>query len=66
MIVFNPNMILNAMLQRNPNMQNNPYVQTIRSGDANRGQQIADNICKAYGKSREEMIAEAKRFFGIR
>lgn len=67
---FNPMMALNQLLRNDPNAKSNPvknsYIQTIQSGDSVRGQQIADNICRSYGKSREEMLAEAKRFFGIR
>lgn len=70
MMGFDPMALLGQMLQRNPAIQQNPvknsYIDAIRSGDPKRGEQIADNICRSYGKSREEMVAEAKRFFGIR
>lgn len=57
------------MLQNNPNIANNPEAQqlleVIKSGDDQRGQQVADNICKTYGISREDAIMQAKRFFNL-
>lgn len=58
------------LLSRNPNVQNNPsqqnMINAIRNGDDAAGQQIADNLCKTYGISREEALKKAKEFFGIR
>lgn len=57
------------MLRNNPNVVNNPQAQemvnVIQSGDAQKGQEIADNICKTYGISREEAIMQAGRFFHL-
>lgn len=57
------------MLANNPNVANNPeaqqLLQVIQSGDAQRGQQVADNICKMYGVSREDAIMQAKKFFNL-
>lgn len=57
------------MLANNPNIANNPqakqWMQVIQSGDAQQGQQIADNICRSYGLSREDAIMQAKRFFNL-
>lgn len=57
------------MLSNNPNIANNPEAQqlleVIKSGDDQRGQQVADNICKTYGISREDAIMQAKRFFNL-
>ena len=54
----------NPAIANNPQAQN--YINVIQSGDANRGQQIADNICKTYGVSRDEALNQAMQFFGIR
>lgn len=55
------------MIQRNPALQNNPnareMIDAIRSGDANRGQQIARNLCNTYGVKPEDAITQAKSFF---
>lgn len=57
------------LLSSNPNIANNPqakeYLDLIRNGDAVRGQQIANNLCKTYGMSVQDAIACAKQFFHI-
>lgn len=57
------------MLANNPNIANNPqaqqWLEVIQSGDSQRGQQLADNICKTYGISREDAIMRAKQFFNL-
>lgn len=49
--------------------QNNPMAQgmldIIESGDTAKGEQMADNICKSMGVSRDEAISQARRYFGI-
>lgn len=40
-------------------------IDIIKSGDANRGQQIARNLCNTYGVKPEDAIAQAKSFFHI-
>lgn len=63
------NMILQQLLQRNPNIQNNPqmqeYLNILQSNDAVRGQQVAENLCKSYGVSKEDAMAQAKKFFNF-
>lgn len=63
-------MIATAIMQHNPNIKNNQqameYLNVISSGDSKKGEQIADNLCKTYGMSREEMLTQAKQFFGIK
>lgn len=55
------------MIQNNPALQNNPnareMINVIRSGDVERGQQIARNICDTYGIKPEDAIAQARSFF---
>lgn len=57
------------MISRNPNVANNPntqeFINVIRSGDEERGKQIAVNICQNMGLTQEEAIGEAKKFFGL-
>lgn len=57
------------LLMRNPRIANNPQAQTminaIRSGDQKRGEEIANNICRANGVSKEDAINSAKQFFKL-
>lgn len=54
------------MIQHNPALQNNPnareMIDVIKSGDVDRGQQIARNLCNTYGVKPEDAIAQAKSF----
>lgn len=58
------------LLRQNPNIMNNPQAQhmvsIIQNGDSTQGQQIAENLCKTYGISKEDAIQQAKQFFGMR
>ena len=55
------------MVQRNPSIANNPqaqqYLQVIMSGDAQKGQELARNICGSFGVSPEQGIQQAQQFF---
>lgn len=55
------------MIQHNPALQNDPnareMIDVIESGDANRGRQIARNLCNTYGVKPEDAITQAKSFF---
>lgn len=57
------------MISRNPRIANNPQfkqmIDVIQNGNDEQGQQIAENICKTYGVSKEDALTDAKRFFGI-
>lgn len=57
------------ILSRNPTVANNPqaqeYLKVIQSGDAQRGQEIANNLCQTYGVSPEDAVGQAKRFFNL-
>nr|DAH20411.1 MAG TPA: Coenzyme PQQ synthesis protein D [Bacteriophage sp.] len=57
------------LLQNNPNIAKNPQAQemlkVIQNGDSQRGQMIAENLCKTYGITKEDALAQAKRFFHI-
>lgn len=64
---MNPQQLLQQAMQRNPNIANNPqaqqYIQVLMSGDAQRGQEIARNICNTYGISPEQGVQQAQSFF---
>lgn len=47
----------------NPNAEK--YIEVIQNGDSAQGSQIAENLCKTYGVSKEEAISRAKAFFNI-
>lgn len=57
------------IIGRNPALEQNPnarqMIDVIRSGDAKRGEQIANNLCETYGIKPEEALAQARRFFGF-
>lgn len=64
------NTLLQSLIANNPNMANNPnaqnYLNVIQSNDQAKGEQIANNLCQTMGMSREQAIAQAKAFFGLR
>lgn len=41
------------------------YVDIIKSGDSSKGEQLATNLCKSMGMSKEQAIAQAREFFHI-
>ena len=66
------NPILNlamTMISNNPQIANSPQaksmIEVIQSGDAERGRQIAENLCNTYGISKEDAVKQAKSFFKI-
>ena len=58
-----------GMLSKNPQIANNPNAQemisVIQSGDFQRGQQIAQNLCQSNGVTPEQAIRQAMGFFHI-
>lgn len=58
----------NLIRQRN-DIMNDPVksnmVNAIMTGDSQRGEQIAQNLCNGYGVSREEAVQRAKQYFNI-
>lgn len=62
-------LLTQCMGQMRQSAQNNPMatgmLDVIESGDARKGEEMADNICKSMGVSREEAISQARRYFGI-
>ena len=63
----NPMTMLLNMAMQNSNIANNPraqeMLQVIQSGDAQKGQQIAMNLCKTYGVSKEQAVGMATEYF---
>lgn len=63
----NPMSMLLNMAMQNSNIANNPraqeMLQIIQSGDAQKGQQIAMNLCKTYGVSKEQAVGMATEYF---
>lgn len=68
--MFNPGMFAMQMLQSNPQIANNPMgqalIQAIQTGDSKAGEQIAENICKTYGLTKEQAIQQAIQGFNLR
>lgn len=66
---FNPGQFAIDMLNRNPQVANNPraqdLLQVIQNGDSAKGEQIVNNICNTMGVSKEQAIRDAKQFFHI-
>lgn len=57
------------LIQRNPNIAQNPLASqmlaAIQNGDDQAGQQIAANICQTYGVTPEQATQQAKQFFHL-
>lgn len=62
--------LVTMLINRNPQMVNNPRAQqllsVIQNGSAEQGQRIAENLCATYGVSKEQALTDAKNFFGLR
>lgn len=67
--MFNPQQLIQMLMQRNPAIMNNPNAQNmlnvVTSNDVNKGEQIARNLCQSYGVPPEQVYQQAKKFFGI-
>ena len=52
--------MLNRLIASNPNIANNPrnkaLLDVVMSGDAQKGKEIAMNLCQTYGASKEEAV----------
>lgn len=61
--------MISMLMQRNPQIANNPQAQqmlrVIQSGDAEQGQQIAENILRSRGISKDQAVQQARQFFGM-
>lgn len=58
-----------SMINQSPQIANNPqareFISVLQNGDSRQGSQIAENLCKTYGVSKEQAIMQAKQFFHI-
>lgn len=67
--MIDPKTILMNVMQNNPNFQNNPvaqnYANVLLSGDSKRGEEIANNLLKSYGVTKEQALAAAKKMFNL-
>lgn len=56
-------------ISQNPQIANNPrnqeLFQIIQSGDEKRGQEVAENLCKTFGVSKDDALENARIFFGF-
>lgn len=57
------------LIRNNPNIANNPqaqeYINVIQNGDEKRGIELANNICKSYGTTPQDALANARAFFKL-
>ena len=57
------------LINQNPQIAQNPNAQSmlnvIQSGDAQKGEEIARNLCQSYGITPDQALAQAKQFFHI-
>lgn len=67
--MFDPAKFAMQMIQNNPQVMNNPmakeYLQIIQNGDSVKGQEVANNILKTYGMTKEQALGQAAQFFHI-
>jgi len=65
--MITPMQFLQSQIQNNPSIANNPqaqnYIQVLQSGNAKAGQQIAENLLKTYGMTKEQGINRVRQFF---
>lgn len=64
------NTLLQGLIANNPAIANNPnaqnYLNVIQNNDQTKGEEIANNLCQTMGVTKEQAIAQAKAFFGLR
>ncbi len=58
------------MIKANPAIADNPqaqaYLDVLESGDNEKGEEVANNLLKTYGMTKEQALDEAKKFFCIK
>lgn len=68
--MFNLQAFAMNLLKNNPKIANNPqaqnFIDVIQRGDAEQGEEIANNLLNTFGVSKEEGIQQAKNFFLIK
>ena len=65
----NPMQAMISMIKANPAIADNPqaqaYLDVLESGDAQKGEEVANNLLKSYGMTKDEALKQAKAFFHI-
>lgn len=65
--MISPMQFLQNAMRQNPNIANNPqaqnYLNILQSGDSQKGQQIAENLLKTYGMTKEQGLSQVRQFF---
>lgn len=68
--MMGPKEILMEFLKKNPNVANNPqmqsYIDALNSGDQQRIKELGMNICNSFGVTPDQARTETMRFFGIK
>lgn len=61
--------LLSRLINNNPQIQSNPQakelIDTLQHNDSQKGEQIANNILKTYGLTKEQALEQAKKYFGF-
>lgn len=57
--------LLNQNQFQPTNQNGQEMVNTIRNNDSQRGEELANNILKSYGLTKEQGIEKAKQYFGL-
>lgn len=56
-------------LEQRPDVASNPiareWLEVVRTGDAQRGEEIARNLCSNSGVTVQQAMEEARRFFRV-
>lgn len=67
--MITPMQFLQNAMRQNPTIANNPqaqnFLQILQSGDAQKGQQVAENLLKTYGMTKEQGMNQVHNFFHI-
>lgn len=69
MVSKTPMQAMLDMIRANPAIADNPqmlaYIEVLESGDSKRGEELANNLLKTYGMTKEDALAQVKAFFHI-
>lgn len=64
--------MVDSMIKRltaNPAIADNPqarsFIDVLQSGDSAKGEELANNLLETYGMTKEDALAQARRFFRI-
>lgn len=66
----NPNTFLQQMMRQNPNLMQNPQaknmIDILQSGDAKKGEEMANNLLQSFGMTKEQAMQMVAQRFGFR